>query len=172
MKARMLKRIAVPSMMLAVAALSSGRAAEPTNLPVERVAKDPVVVPPRDQVISKPIIREKPEIIRPERANRPERPERPEVERLSRSAKESVEEIKSNFRAKADDYVRKQKEIVAELKTAKGEEKTKVREKLKDLKEQWKDEKPDVKEVVSDLKEKVEKEKEKGKDKGGGKPRD
>lgn len=100
-------------------------------------------------------------------AAKAEKPERPRIDR--REAKDSIDEIKTSFRAKAEDYVRKQRELVAELKSAKGEEKAKVREKLKELKEQWKDDQPDVRELVGDLKDKIDKEKSKGK--GAGKPR-
>ena len=161
MKAQLIKRIV---MLSTLATLSSARGEDEATNPAADILKEKAV----DQVISKETVREKTEI----RAHF-EKPEKPKVERPSRAeVKESVEEIKSNFRAKAEEYVKKQKEIVAELKGATAEEKKKAREKLKDLKEQWKNEQPDVREVVSDLKDKVEKEKEKGKDKSGRKPRD
>jgi hypothetical protein len=165
MKAQLIKRIV---MLSTLATLSSARAAEDApNSAAEKLKEKP----PLDQIISKESVREKADVRN--QIEKPGRPERPVIERPSRAeVKESVEEIKSNFRAKAEDYVKKQKEIVAELKGASAEEKKKAREKLKDLKEQWKNEQPNVREVVSDLKEKVDKEKEKGKGKGGGKPRD
>jgi hypothetical protein len=160
MKAQLIKRIV---MLSTVAALSSARAEDDATNPASEKLKEKA---PLDQVISKESVREKADV-----RSQIEKPERPKIERPSRAeVKESVEEIKTNFRAKAEDYVKKQKEIVAELKSASAEEKKKAREKLKDLKEQWKNEQPDVREVVSDLKDKVEKEKDKGKEKGG-KPR-
>jgi len=168
MKAQLIKRIV---MLSTVAALSSARAADEATHTAAEKLKDKAAL---DQVITKESIREKAGVrAQITEIDKADRTERPKIERPSRAeVKESVEEIKSNFRAKAQDYVKKQKEIVAELKSASAEEKKKAREKLKDLKEQWKNEQPDVRDVVSDLKEKVEKEKEKGKGKGGGKPRD
>jgi hypothetical protein len=94
------------------------------------------------------------------------KPERPGKEDKQ---KEAVENIKSDFRAKADDFVKKQRELLNDLKNAKSEDKDKVREKLKDLKEKWKDDQQEVRDrVANDLKEKVDQEKEKG---NGGRPR-
>ena len=44
------------------------------------------------------------------KAEKPERPERPKIDR--EEAKDSIDEIKTNFRAKAQEYVKKQKEII------------------------------------------------------------
>jgi gas vesicle protein len=154
MKTRIIKPLV---MLSAVATLSSAR------------AEDTPAAPARNEAISEA----KSDARLEAQAGKPDKPEKPERPKLNRAdIKDSVDEIKTSFRAKAEDYVRKQKELVAELKSAKGEEKTKIREKLKDLKEQWKEDQPNVRELVSDLKEKIDREKGKGKGKGGGKPRD
>ena len=149
MKTRMIKPIVVLSALTAVSSAHAQDATKPAR-------KEAVAEARSDARLEA-------------QAAKPEKPARPEIDRAE--IKDSVEEIKTNFRAKAQEYVRKQKEIIAQRKTAKGEEKAKVPEKLKDLKDEWKEDRPDVRDLVSDLKEKVEKEKDKGKGKGGGKPR-
>jgi hypothetical protein len=99
MKAQLIKRIVLLS---TVAALSSAHAEDDAT---KKAAEDLKEKNSIDQVITKEAVREKTEI----RAEI-EKPERPKVERPSRAEiKESVEEIKSNFRAKAEDYVKNQK---------------------------------------------------------------
>ena len=161
MKSRIIKPIVLLS---ALTALSSARAqaTEESAAPVaEQIAPEPKVAPPSKEEKKEKVEKPKPP------GNEHEKPTAP------KDSKESVEDIKTNFRAKADDYVKKQKELVEQMKSAKAEDKAKIREKLKDLKDKWKDDQPTVREMVSDLKEKVDKENKGGKGgKGGGRPRD
>ena len=157
----------------AVATLNTSRGQEETKTAPAAIKDEATALSPAKEQIREN--RAAAADVKKERVEKPERPERPDKgeRKIDRAeVKESVEEIKSNFRAKAQEYVKKQKEVLAELKQGSLEEKSKAREKLKDLKENWKNEQPDVREMVSDLKEKIDKEKEKNNGKVKGKARD
>ncbi len=94
--------------------------------------------------------------------------QRPEPPGRSERA-DAVDNAKSDFKAKATEYLQRQRELISEMKSANAEEKKQIREKLKDLKDQWKDDRKEVRDrVTEELKDKVDKEKEQG---GGGRPR-
>ena len=102
------------------------------------------------------------------KAEKPEKPERPEAPKGREN--DPLEDIKSDFRSRTDEYLRKHRELLENLKAAKGEDKKKIREQLKDLKEQLKsDQLAAARDLLTDHRDKIDKEKGKG---GGGRPRD
>lgn len=122
--------------------------------------------PPKEEKKEKPDKPEKGERGKPERPEKPDKPDKPG------KGEDPLEEIKSDFRSRADEYIRKHKELIETLKDAKGNDKKKIRDQLKDLKEQLKsDQLAAARDLLSDHREKIDKEKDKGNG-GGGRPRD
>ena len=122
--------------------------------------------PPKEEKKEKPDQPGKPEKEDTGKGAKPERPELPKVDK----EKDPLEDIKSDFRSKTDEYLRKHRELLENLKAAKGEDKKQIREQLKDLKEQLKsDQLAAARELLADHRDKIDKEKDKG---GGGRPRD
>lgn len=153
MKLHLLKLMLLAALATAAADIRAQNAAESPVASASEGTDVRVNPPPKD---------EKPE---KEKKEKPEKPERPNNRQ---DGKDTVDDVKRDFRAKADEYVKKQKELLAQVKGANAEEKKKIREKLNDLKEKWQDDQPQVRELVSDLRDKIDKEKDRDKGSGGG----
>jgi gas vesicle protein len=116
----------------------------------------------------------------PEDKGKPEKPGKP-PEKPGRPDKEDKDELldtlTKGFKDKAAEYQAKQKDVLAALKGAKGEEREKLRDALKALQEEFKEEKErfkdevkEAREKLSDLKSKLEEEAREERDRS--KPRD
>jgi hypothetical protein len=104
----------------------------------------------------KPEKPEKPE--KSEKPEKPEKPERPDDNGNKTPDKTALENLKADFRAKAEEYQRKQKELLEKLKNATAEERGKIRDEIKELKSKFKDLREELGEKIAELKPKIDRE--------------
>jgi len=101
---------------------------------------------------------------KPDKTPKPERPDPVTASDVNSgssnrdSEKAAINALKAEFKVKADDYQKKQKELLNQLKNANAEDRAKIREELKELKAKYKDLREELGDKVADLKPKIDKE--------------
>jgi hypothetical protein len=98
---------------------------------------------------------EKPNKGKPEK---PPKPDRPGDLNGKASDKAAISALKADFRLQAEEYQKKQKELLSQMKKANAEERSKLRDELQELKAKFKDLRQELGDKIAELKPKIDKE--------------
>jgi hypothetical protein len=89
---------------------------------------------------------------------KPPKPDRPGDLNGKPSDKAAISALKADFRVQAEEYQKKQKELLSQMKKANAEERSKLRDELQDLKAKFKDLRQELGDKIAELKPKIDKE--------------